>query len=742
MNNTVLKLVTLIFLSAFGLHAQQGWFWQNPLPVGDGLGTIEFVSATEGWISTENGQLLHTTNAGSTWNVQSPNPGVVMTIASGAGPSVSFLNASIGWVMGFLGGYDNPSGAVLYKTTNGGASWVQQNLGSESVGLAVQFVDANNGWAVTGSGTFESGSILHSTNGGTNWSSQYTSGANKLIVSISFVDANNGWAVIDSLSSEPDFVSPATIIHTTNGGATWITQLNDTTAGTLGAVQFVDANNGWVVGDSAKILHTTNGGTNWSAVTNAGISSSSKNRSLFFLDTNIGWISSGNNVLHTTNGGATWTTQSPGTQYSIFSTYFVDVNNGWVAADYGGIVHTTDGGATWSLQSSTVTNNGLYSVAALPDGNNIWAVGGDVYGGGSGTILHTANAGINWAVQSIQTNSIQSVSFTDVNTGTAVGKGATILHTTNGGSTWTSQTNPYSGTGQTFWGVSFTDANNGTVVANGGTILRTTDGGTTWLKQTSGITNALFGIHFNDANNGTIVGGSGSILHTTNGGTDWTIQTSGTSRSLWRVFFSDANTGTVAGDSGTILRTTNAGGTWTSQTSGTSNSLEGIFFSDANTGIMTGFGGIILRTTNGGATWTKQASGTTHDLWGVAFSSANVGTIVGTSGTILRTTTGGVVSSVQEYRQAEIPSHFVLEHNYPNPFNPSTTIRFSLPKSSYVTLKVYNLLGQEIEILVNGLRTAGTYKVEWNSRNLPSGVYFYGLTAGTATATSKMILLK
>jgi len=97
---------------------------------------------------------------------------------------------------------------------------------------------------------------------------------------------------------------------------------------------------------------------------------------------------------------------------------------------------------------------------------------------------------------------------------------------------------------------------------------------------------------------------------------------------------------------------------------------------------------------------------------------------------------------VQEYRQAEIPSHFVLEQNYPNPFNPSTTISFSLPRSAYVTLKVYNLLGQEIETLVNGMRTAGTYKVEWRTNNLPSGVYFYGLTAGSAASTSKMLLLK
>ena len=388
MKTTVFKLVTFIFFSAFELHAQQGWFWQNPLPVGDGLGAVRFVSATEGWIPTDGGQLLHTTNAGTTWSVQSPSPGTVIGFLSGAGPNISFLNASTGWVIGTLGGFEKVSGAALYKTTNGGAAWLQQNVGAGDFGLAVQFFDANNGWAVTGNGEPPnlSGSILHSTDGGTNWSSQYTTSAYKVIVSISFADANNGWAVVDSFSSSNDAGSPSAIIHTSNGGATWTIQLNDTSAGALGAIQFVDANNGWVVGDSAKILHTTNGGTNWTAATNANIASSSHNRSLFFLDVNNGWISTGglggsNNVVHTTDGGANWTTQSPGTQYEIFSTHFVDVNNGWVAADYGGIGRTTDGGATWILQSSSVTNNGLYAIAALPDGNNIWVVGGDIPGG-------------------------------------------------------------------------------------------------------------------------------------------------------------------------------------------------------------------------------------------------------------------------------------------------------------------------------------------------------------------------
>ena len=83
----------------------------------------------------------------------------------------------------------------------------------------------------------------------------------------------------------------------------------------------------------------------------------------------------------------------------------------------------------------------------------------------------------------------------------------TILRTTNGGTTWTSQT---SGTTNELWGVSFTDANTGTAVGSEGTILRTTNGGTTWTSQTSGTTNQLFGVSFADANTGTAVGDGGN----------------------------------------------------------------------------------------------------------------------------------------------------------------------------------------------------------------------------------------
>jgi Secretion system C-terminal sorting domain len=85
---------------------------------------------------------------------------------------------------------------------------------------------------------------------------------------------------------------------------------------------------------------------------------------------------------------------------------------------------------------------------------------------------------------------------------------------------------------------------------------------------------------------------------------------------------------------------------------------------------------------------------------------------------------------------------FDLFQNYPNPFNPTTTITYSIPTSGFVTLKIYNLLGSEIATLVNEEKNFGTYKVTWDAQNIPSGVYFYKITASAFSIVKKMILLK
>jgi hypothetical protein len=101
---------------------------------------------------------------------------------------------------------------------------------------------------------------------------------------------------------------------------------------------------------------------------------------------------------------------------------------------------------------------------------------------------------------------------------------------------------------------------------------------------------------------------------------------------------------------------------------------------------------------------------------------------------------GGVVS-VDENSTHPIET-FSLSQCYPNPFNPSTTIEFSLPHADYVTLKVYNVLGEEVALLIEGDHALGTFKVTWDASGLPSDVYFYRLTAGEHAQTKKMVLLK
>lgn len=100
-----------------------------------------------------------------------------------------------------------------------------------------------------------------------------------------------------------------------------------------------------------------------------------------------------------------------------------------------------------------------------------------------------------------------------------------------------------------------------------------------------------------------------------------------------------------------------------------------------------------------------------------------------------------VLSSVKELKDA-LPSDYSLEQNYPNPFNPSTNIRFSIPQNEFVTLKVYNTLGQEVAALINEFLNAGTYEINFNAAGLPSGLYFYSISAGKFNSVKKMMLIK
>jgi hypothetical protein len=89
-----------------------------------------------------------------------------------------------------------------------------------------------------------------------------------------------------------------------------------------------------------------------------------------------------------------------------------------------------------------------------------------------------------------------------------------------------------------------------------------------------------------------------------------------------------------------------------------------------------------------------------------------------------------------------LPADFALEQNYPNPFNGATFIAYGLPAEAHVVLKIYDILGREVETMANQRQPAGYYQVQWRAADLPSGVYFYSLKAGSFVETRRMLLLK
>jgi hypothetical protein len=106
-------------------------------------------------------------------------------------------------------------------------------------------------------------------------------------------------------------------------------------------------------------------------------------------------------------------------------------------------------------------------------------------------------------------------------------------------------------------------------------------------------------------------------------------------------------------------------------------------------------------------------------------------------------TINGVITSVEKEKKANVlPNQFELKQNYPNPFNPSTTISYTVPEKTFVTGMIYSILGQEVQILVHEEKQPGSYYVEFNGDNLPSGVYFCRFRAGDFVATRKLVLMK
>lgn len=674
-----------------------GWELQ-PSGTQTTLRSVSFAGTTAATAVGNNGQIIRTTDGGTTWFNQ-----VSGTTAHLRG--VTFTDANHGSASG-------QSGTIL-RTTDGGTTWTPQTSGTTKHLYVMAFTDLNSGWVVG-----EGGTILHTTNGGASWNPQ-SSGTTVWLWGVDFSNANNGTAVGEG----------GTILRTTNGGATWVPQTSGT-AVVLYSVCFLDANNGTVAGDQETILRTTNGGTTWQRLSGDG---GNYFLTVAFTDLNNG-TAVGTRMARTTDGGTTWNRVSTGTYNMLYGVSFSGAGAGIAAGSYGAILRTR--GA--QIYPETEINNTAWQANPIMYGDSIDAAidpEGDLdyfmFTGNFGDKLEifarnmpgaSVLDGMLWLYDGGGNLMASNDDFAGDNTRSKImcelpydGKYyVRYAHFTNTGSFPNRAKNPAAGISEQTEGV------NGLAAASPKTaaILATTGnyrigvgrqhaaapviqgivvmgcfwnaamlgggvdpgGLSTTVAFQYGLTTAygssvaalespITGIFPQSVNSPAVTGlvpgstyhfriaaanamgtvySSDMVFKTAAPPEGWVLQSSGTTTTALRgVSFADANTGNVTGANGTILRTTDGGSNWSTQTSGTVQTLRGVSLLNASTGIAVGTAGTILRTTNGGTNWVPQVSGTTGFLRAVQFANANDGIAAGDIGTIVRTTNGGTTWGVQ-----------------------------------------------------------------------------------------------
>ena len=389
-------------------------------------------------------------------------------------------------------------------------------------------------------------------------------------------------------------------------------------------------------------------------------------------------------------------------------------------------------------------------------------------------LMRTEDAGASWNQQTHPVaggqafNYLWDLCFSDAMNGWAVGGTARILNTKDGGKTWIDKSRAsgavlsiFCTDSLTFWAGSVTHREG----AFGPLFWHTSDGGYTWTKSTTEEKTYPWAIFFINADTGFSVGGwcigcvwyededhdKGSyIWRTTDGGDTWNLVEKDTNTLGYQdVFFTNDTIGYVVGSGGTIKRTTDCGETWTKQTSGTTVELYGAYFLNTDTGFVVGgneygYGGIILYTTDGGSTWTNKVIPTNKALNDIYFIDDSTGTAVGEFGTIISTTNRGETWTEHVWPPVNsiVSNKLLTVQNYPNPFNGSATIRYEVPEPGNVTLKIYSYDGKIIATLVDEEMVMGIYEVTWDAGDLPDGIYFYRIQAGSFSESGKLMLLR
>lgn len=723
----------------------------SPFAAGDNLTTIAFPTPQLGLVAGSGGVIWRTTDGGTTWNT------VSAAGYTGGINDLVMLNATTGYACGSSNNNFN-----VLKTTDGGATWTGINTGNTNTMYSMAWLNTNECVIVGASGRF-----LKTTNGGTSWTAGTVTGSTSAFYAVTAVSPTTLYAT-GTLGA---------FAKSTDAGATF-SFVGQIVSGAMYTLHFTDANNGVVLGTNGLGYRTTNAGTSWTEIntmTSEVIRTSFKSATRLFAGAYR------STLLYSDDNGLTWIPASNSSR-DMYGIRLDQDQNIVIAGDRGEINISSNYGTTWN-KTSFVTGNILYD--ALKFGSTMYTCGRN------GGFFVSTNNGATWTdrTQGSASTRFYKMQFHTLATGFMVSNEGTVLFTTNGGTNWSTQVTLLN---TTLYDINMISPTLGYACGSGERIFKTTDG-ITWSHGTMvSPSGQLTGIYMLDELRGFVCGERGAVYKTTDGFQSIQLLTDTIALQqnlIHDVVAFDMNNVWAVGTGGLLLRSSSQSQMVPVQNTGITEDLLALTKSGPQHLLASGTDGKVYAVRDGIipvelVSFTALPDGKSIVLeWNTATELNNQGFTVlyqrdgnsnwqeagfvpgsGTTTTpqryhftipdlasgsyrvtLRQTDFDGTSRLLNEVLVSLMPSQFLLHQNYPNPFNPSTAISFSIPVKSEVTLRVYDLLGNSVATLAQGVREAGSHTVNFNAaangNPLAAGVYFYTLRAGDFSSTKKMILL-
>jgi photosystem II stability/assembly factor-like uncharacterized protein len=716
LRNLVILILLVVKLPA---HAQNAWELVSPKLPNVSMEAVRGTASGLVLAAGQSGVVLRSVDSGATW--QSVQTGTTKWLY-GLGISATDRCIAVG------------EGGTILTSWDGGVTWTQRESDTIATLLAVDWL--TDSIAITGG---QSGVLLKTTDAGVSWA-LLPSGTAEQFESIQFLTDSIGFAA-----------GGGVVFSTGDAGTTWIPHPVSPTdwswCATLG--RFASVRLGFMTSCEGSIWRTTDGGNSWAKVARL----STYLTGVFCIDTNTAILVGQDGIHRVTHAGDSVTTVYSLPESWLLDVSFVTPTRGFAVGRQGKVLRTTDAGLTWGDATGEFRSD-ITDVS-------FWSESGGLVVGGESNAYYTFDGGRTWTLKPTPT-AFNNIWFVDSLQGFATGLRTEVYpgvfgRTSDGGVTWEPLIGDFSCT--TFRGIGFWDSLQGCVIGDyycghgvyGLAPYFTRDGAGTWERASitlseSGAYPYMYSLSIVDSLTGYALNSytgyltgerSWQLVRTTDAGQTWTSQHNNLPPSSAVHFFS-RTIGTIVGNAGVIIRSEDAGLSWSPQESPTSQDLASVCFGTPSAGVAVGASGTVISTADRGKHWQNEPTLTSANLSKVLVTPNGNVTAVGRSGTIIH----GQFRIPPEPPPSQNGVFAFLLQNYPNPFYPSTTIRFALDHTAFVTLKVFDLLGRQVATLVQEELGAGNYERSFDGTGLPSGVYFCRLQAGNLSTTRELLLLK